>query len=167
MRGVSLIEAKVSSDSRGSFSKILDYEALRTITKFEVREVFITTSKVGTLRGMHLQIKEAENWRAIHVSKGTVFDVLLDLRKEEPTFKSIQTNILASDKPRTLIVPPGVAHGFQALTDAEMLYISSHEYNSSLDTGINPFSIQVDWPIGVSAISERDLNLKSLSDFEI
>jgi dTDP-4-dehydrorhamnose 3,5-epimerase len=167
MRGVSLIEAKVSSDSRGFFSKILDYEALRTITKFEVREVFITTSKVGTLRGMHLQIKEAENWRAIHVSKGTVFDVLLDLRKEEPTFKSIQTNILASDQPRTLIVPPGVAHGFQALTDAEMLYISSHEYNSSLDTGINPFSIQVDWPIEVSAISERDLNLKSLSDFEI
>lgn len=167
MRGVSLIETNLSSDSRGSFSKILDYEVIKSITKFEVREVFKTTSIVGTLRGMHLQIKEAENWRAIHVSNGVVFDVLLDLRESEPTFESLQINILSSENPQTLIVPPGVAHGFQALELTEMLYISSHQYDSRLDTGVNPFSLGINWPVEVTAISDRDLNLKPLSEFKI
>jgi dTDP-4-dehydrorhamnose 3,5-epimerase len=167
MRGVSLIETKLSSDSRGYFSKILDYELLNSITEFNIREVFFTSSKEGTLRGMHLQVKEAENWRAIHVISGMAFDVLLDLREAEPTYGTTQINILNSENPQTLIVPPGVAHGFQALSQTEMLYISSHQYNSILDTGVNPFSIGIDWPLDVSAISERDTSLKSLGEYSL
>lgn len=113
---------------------------------------------------MHLQIGSAANWRIIQVTSGMAFDVLLDLREEEPTYKKTQINILASDNPQTLIVPPGVAHGFQALEETEILYMTSHRYEANLDTGVNPFSIGIDWPIKESTLSDRDRALPNLED---
>ena len=91
--------------------------------------------------------------------------MLLDLRRDEPTFSQTQINHLSDEKPQTLIVPPGVAHGFQALTDVEMLYITSHKYEAALDKGVNPFSIGIDWPLEVTSMSERDRKSPKLEDF--
>jgi dTDP-4-dehydrorhamnose 3,5-epimerase len=165
MRGVSLTESFHSSDSRGSFLKILKHEELLTIPEFELEEVFFSTSLQGTIRGMHLQVKEASNWRFIQVLHGQAFDVLLDLRRSETTFLDTQINILSEESPQTLIVPPGVAHGFQALTDIEMIYLTSHRYAPDLDKGVSPFSIGVEWPLEVTSISERDSNLPILQEY--
>ena len=166
MRGVSLIAANRIADSRGSFTKILKYSDLQNTPEFELEEVFSSYSVQGTIRGMHLQLGDASNWRIIQVLKGSAFDVLLDLRPHEPTFMQTQVNMLEGKIPQTLIVPPGVAHGFQALTDTEMLYLSSHRYIANLDTGVNPFSIGIDWPIEVTNVSERDLSLPRIEDFQ-
>ena len=165
MRGVSLIGSFQSSDSRGSFLKILRHEEIKGVQGFELEEVFFTSSKKGTIRGMHLQVDHAANWRFIQVLRGQAFDVLLDLRRDEQTFSQTRINQLSDEKPQTLIVPPGVAHGFQALTDVEMLYITSHKYEAALDRGVNPFSIGIHWPLEVTSISERDRELPRLEDF--
>jgi dTDP-4-dehydrorhamnose 3,5-epimerase len=165
MRGVSLIESFQSSDSRGSFLKILKYEELLTIPEFELEEVFFSTSLQGAIRGMHLQVNEASNWRFIQVLHGKAFDVLLDLRRSETTFLDTQINLLSEESHQTLIVPPGVAHGFQALTDIEMIYLTSHRYEPDLDKGVSPFSIGIEWPLEVTSISERDSQLPTLQDY--
>jgi dTDP-4-dehydrorhamnose 3,5-epimerase len=165
MKGVSLTESFKASDSRGAFLKILNYDDLSTVQDFELQEVFLTSSLKGTVRGMHLQIGSAANWRFIQVLRGKVFDVLLDLRDGEETYSQTQINVLSEEKPQTLVIPPGVAHGFQAVTDAEILYLSSHKHNAELDTGVNPFSIGVSWPLEVSALSLRDQELPDLVDY--
>lgn len=165
MRGVSLIDSFQSSDSRGSFVKILKYEEVQAIPQFKLEEVFFTASLRGTVRGMHIQVGQASNWRFIQVLRGTAFDVLLDLRENEETFLQNQVHYLSADLPQTLIVPPGIAHGFQALTDVEIIYLTSHRHEPKLDRGINPFSIGVDWPLEVTSISERDTNLPILEKY--
>lgn len=165
MRGVSLIPAPRTTDSRGSFTKILKFEDLALLEKFNLEETFFSKSSLGVLRGMHLQVGEAANWRIIQVISGSAFDVLLDLRSDEPTYKSTQVNILNSENPQTLLVPPGVAHGFQALSDTEIIYLTSHKYEKEHDTGVNPFSLGIDWPLEITAISDRDISLPNLEDF--
>jgi dTDP-4-dehydrorhamnose 3,5-epimerase len=165
MRGVSLNESFKAFDSRGTFLKILKYEDLSGIQDFELQEVFFTSSPKGTVRGMHLQIGPAANWRLVQVLHGTVFDVLLDLRAGEETYSRTQINLLSEENPQTLVIPPGVAHGFQAVTDSEILYLTSHRHNASLDTGVNPFSIGISWPLEVSAVSLRDQELPDLVDY--
>ena len=165
MRGVSLIDSFKAPDSRGTFLKILKYEDLSSVQDFELQEVFFTSSLKGTVRGMHLQIGPAANWRFVQVLHGTVFDVLLDLRPGEDTYSQTQINLLIEDNPQTLVIPPGVAHGFQAVTDTEILYLTSHRHNAALDTGVNPFSIGISWPLDVTAISLKDQELPDLVDY--
>jgi dTDP-4-dehydrorhamnose 3,5-epimerase len=165
MRGVSLSAVSRSADSRGSFTKALKYEDLSKLPGFRLEEVFLSRSIKGAIRGMHIQIGEASNWRIIQVLSGEAFDVLLDLRKSEPTYHHTQVNILNGMKPQILVVPPGVAHGFQALEDTEMLYLTSHRYVPELDTGVNPLSIEVEWPLEITAMSDRDKALPDLKDF--
>jgi dTDP-4-dehydrorhamnose 3,5-epimerase len=165
MRGVSLIDSFQSSDSRGSFVKILNHEVVQATSHFKLEEAFFTASLKGTLRGMHLQVGQASNWRFIQVLRGAAFDVLLDLREGEETFLQNQTNYLSADSPQTLVVPPGIAHGFQALTDVEIIYLTSHRHEPELDKGINPFSIGIDWPLKITSISERDSNLPILQEY--
>lgn len=165
MRGVSLIPAAKTIDSRGSFTKILKFEDLTLLGNFTLEETFFSKSSRGVVRGMHLQVGKAANWRIIQVISGSAFDVLLDLRSDEPTYKNTQVNLLNSENPHTLLVPPGVAHGFQALTDTEIIYLTSHKYEKEYDTGVNPFSLDIDWPIEITALSDRDKSLPNLEDF--
>ena len=165
MRGVSLIESFQSSDSRGSFLKILKHEAISEISDFKLEEVFLTASVKGTIRGMHLQVDEASNWRFIQVLHGQAFDVLLDLRRGEETFLQTRINSMSAESPQTLVVPPGVAHGFQAVTDVEILYLTSHRHDAGLDKGVNPFSIGIQWPVEVTSISHRDMELPTLEEY--
>lgn len=165
MRGVSLSAVSRSVDSRGSFTKVLKFEDLNSMPGFNLEEAFISRSIKGAIRGMHVQIDEASNWRIIQVLSGEAFDVLLDLRKNEPTYQQTQVNILREMNPQILVVPPGVAHGFQALEDTEMLYLTSHRYVPELDTGVNPLSIEVKWPLEITAMSDRDRALPDLKDF--
>ncbi len=104
MRGVSLIDSFQSSDSRGSFLKILRHEEIKGVQGFELEEVFFTSSAKGTIRGMHLQVDHAANWRFIQVLRGQAFDVLLDLRRDEQTFSQTRINQLSDEKPQTWLL---------------------------------------------------------------
>jgi dTDP-4-dehydrorhamnose 3,5-epimerase-like enzyme len=125
----------------------------------------VTKKSSRPIRGMHLQVDQASNWRFIQVLHGQAFDVLLDLRRGEETFLQTRINSMSAESPQTLVVPPGVAHGFQAVTDVEILYLTSHRYDAGLDKGVNPFSIGIQWPVEVTSVSHRDMELPTLEEY--
>lgn len=152
-------------DSRGSFLKSYTHEISGLEKPMELHEVFVSTSSPGVVRGLHLQIKESENYRVIQLLQGRVFDVLLDLRPDSATFCTYETRELVFGLNETLLIPPGVAHGFQAIEESTMLYLTSSSWNPLLDKGVNPINTEIEWPLPISSISERDQRLPSLDDF--
>lgn len=156
-------------DERGSLVKYIGSNALDSLP-FEINEVFFSESRVGVVRGMHLQTGQSSNWRVVAVLSGTIYDVLLDLRRahEErgnPQRFTIVSAYLSSETADFVVIPPGVAHGFQAQTDSSIMYLSSAKNVSREDMGINPLTIGLDWPISISHVSIRDLSLPSLESF--
>lgn len=125
--------------------------------------MFLTTSIKGVTRGMHLQIGDSENWKIISVIEGYVFDVLVDVRKNSKSFLGINKHFLESGM--SLLLPPGVAHGFQAIESSTLLYLSSKSRVEGLDVGFNVQSLPIDWPLNFEIQSERDIHLPSLNLF--
>ncbi len=167
--GVSFCKAMQHEDERGSFVKYIGSNALESLP-FEIHEVFFSESKAGVVRGMHLQTGQSSNWRVVAVLSGTIYDVLLDLRRAHEGGGNSQpigvvSTYMSSETGDFVVIPPGVAHGFQAQTDSRILYLSSAKNVSQEDTGINPLTFGLNWPIGISHISIRDLNLPSLESF--
>jgi len=153
-------------DNRGSFQKILkDYEPSIFPTSTKIQEVFISESLEGSIRGMHLQVNDPENFRLITVIKGEVADCLIDLRPTSKSYLKHQMIELSEENGISILVPPGVAHGFQAQTTATMLYISGSRWEPALDLGVNPISFGAEWPLPPGEISNRDLQLPNLSEY--
>lgn len=145
-------------DERGELVKIFSIPWTDT-PPWKLEETFYSRSKKGVTRGMHLQIGKSASWRLVSVVQGQIFDVLHDLRIGSKTEKSTISQVMSADAVSSVLIPPGVAHGFQAITDCITLYQSSKHYNAELDFGINLDSIDVEWPINPRLISKRDRNL--------
>ena len=125
------------------------------------------TLKKGTIRGLHFQRYPATDTKIILCLKGSIFDVVVDIRKDSPTFLKWISLELSCRKKNMILINKGFAHGFQTLSDdVELLYFHDHEYVSTLDTTINPFdpSINIKWPLDKSCISEKDLNGSFISN---
>jgi dTDP-4-dehydrorhamnose 3,5-epimerase len=157
--GVKLLAAHSSADTRGTFKKVFQESSDNT---FDLRETFFTQSFAGVVRGMHLQISPKSGFKIVSLINGDVFDVLIDLRRESPTYLEIQTSRINSANPISILVPEGVAHGFQAISDSTMLYQTEYIYSRNHDTGINIYSLDIEWPLAIQEISERDQNLPTL-----
>jgi dTDP-4-dehydrorhamnose 3,5-epimerase len=162
--GVHYFKVNKSHDSRGFFCKT--YSAETVLNKEMIMaESFFTLTKKGAIRGMHLQIKQGASDRLISVIKGRIFDVLIDLRENSPTFTNINIKELSCEDVGSVFIPKGVAHGFQALDESVTHYISSKIYNKELDVGVSVNSINVKWPLPNPKISDRDLSLPDLKLF--
>lgn len=157
------IQSYSSSDNRGSFTKYVS--DIRDL-EFMLTEAFVTKSVKGVVRGMHLQCSPFSGWKVVTVLEGEVFDVLIDLRPSSPTFKQIETFFLSKAEGVSVLIPEGVAHGFQALCETTMLYLTSYPYSASHDTGVNISSLEVQWPIEISSTSARDSKLPLLEDWK-
>jgi dTDP-4-dehydrorhamnose 3,5-epimerase len=162
--GVQYFSNPKTLDHRGYFKKLFN-SGWDGADSFATSEVFVSESLPGVIRGMHLQIGDSENQRLISVISGQVFDVLIDLRRNSRTYLSVQCKVLDADSDAIVFVPSGVAHGFQALTHATMLYLSSSVHKPEDDTGINVNSLAINWPLKNPILSERDQRLASLSDW--
>ena len=113
----------------------------------------------GTLRGMHYQIAPHEEAKLVRVTRGSVYDVVVDLRPESPTFRRWVSAELRSDLGNALYAPKGVAHGFQTLEDdTEVFYQMSYPYHPDAGRGVryDDPTFGIDWPIGEIIISGRD-----------
>jgi dTDP-4-dehydrorhamnose 3,5-epimerase len=160
-------KSKSIEDSRGIFSKIAVPNAAKYIDNFVLQDLFLTKSRKNVIRGMHLQVKEFSSNRIIHVSKGKINDLLLDLRgvKSREEITRFNEQIGPECEFDSIYVPAGVAHGFETLEEAEIIYLSDKVYSFTHDTGINPLSINFTWINSEPIISERDLNLPTLEEF--
>ena len=121
--------------------------------------------KKGTLRGMHYQVKPHEEAKLVRCTRGAICDVIVDIRRDSPTFRKWFTVELSAANGRMIYIPEGFAHGFQTLEDgSEVFYQMSEKYFPESARGIrwNDPVIGIRWPIADPVISQRDAGF---SDF--
>jgi dTDP-4-dehydrorhamnose 3,5-epimerase len=158
-----LIEAEPFRDERGLFLRTFcerEFGARKLCLRF-VQHSSSYTQKAGTLRGMHFQKAPHAEVKVVRCAKGSIWDVIVDLREDSPTRGQWQGFTLSAESWTQLYIPSGFAHGFQTLSEgAEVSYLISEFYTPEAATGVRyddpAFSIA--WPLPVSAISERDRN---------
>lgn len=146
-----VIEPKVFGDERGFFLESWNQKKLNDVLGKKINFVQDNHSKsaLGTLRGLHFQTKNIQS-KLVRVTSGSVFDVVVDLRKEQHTFgKTFSINLTAENK-KQLFIPKGFAHGFLALeNETEFLYKCDDYYNPNFENSLlwNDLSLNIDWPI--------------------
>lgn len=164
LKGAFVIEIEKREDFRGFFA--------RTWCENEFRAHGLNTSMVqgntayskvrGTLRGMHMQKVPFEEAKLIRCIRGSIYDVMIDLRPGSPTFKEWVSVEMDERSNIMVFVPEGFAHGYQTLRDeTEVFYLVSQFYNPEYETGVryDDSAFQIQWPFReVSAISEKDKN---------
>ena len=160
--GVEYLEAQHFPDSRGSLTKFFMATPSNSVP-FPLSELFVSFSHQGVVRGLHLQTGSAANWRIVSIANGKIFDVLLDLRNESETFGNLSIEELTPSGNCAVVIPPGVAHGFQAIEDSQLVYATSSSYAPAQDTGININDLNIPWPLPIGIQSARDKNLPDRS----
>ena len=161
LKGAFIIDLERHQDERGFFARTFcrkELEANGLIA--DVAQANMSLSKTrGTLRGMHYQKSPFEETKLVRCTKGAIYDAIIDLRPDSPTYKGWVGVELTADNYRMLFVPKNFAHGFISLTeDAEVTYMVSQFYSPGSELGIrwNDPLIGIQWPIDVQVISEKD-----------
>lgn len=165
---VFVIDNFFQNDIRGSFTKLYNETQFRELgINVQLKEIYYSTSQKDVIRGMHFQLPPHEHAKIVHVIKGSVTDVLVDLRKESDHYGKVMETHLTENSPRSVFIPKGIAHGFKSLEDDTiMLYQVTSGYSPAHDTGIAWNSIGYDWQTADPVVSERDAGFISLKEFD-
>ncbi len=166
---VILIEPIVFVDERGFFMetfKASDFKANNI--SYEFVQDNHSKSQKWVLRGLHYQLKPMEQGKLVRCIKGKIWDVAVDIRKGSPWYGKWVGIELSEENKLMLWIPPGFAHGFVALEDAEVIYKCTKEYAPQYDRGIiwNDPELAIHWPIKNPILSLKDANLPNLKDAE-
>lgn len=167
--GLLLLKPKVFVDTRGYFSETFKQSWIAEIP--ELQHTFVqenqSFSAKGVIRGLHYQRAPHAQGKWVRVPYGSILDVVVDLRREEPTFGKSYQVILSAKNNWQLMIPPGFAHGLAALEDSVFFYKCSAYYNQQADTGIvwNDPDLNIDWSIADPIVSEKDKQLPRFRDF--
>ena len=160
--GAYVIDLEPIEDSRGFFARAWSDQELAELgleTRIAQCNVSLTQRK-GTIRGMHFQLPPHEEVKLVRCTRGTLYDVIVDLRPDSSTFKRWFGAELSEDNRRTLYVPRGFAHGFQTLADeTEIFYMISEPYSPDAAGGVrwDDPAFGIIWPLGdPSEISDKD-----------
>jgi dTDP-4-dehydrorhamnose 3,5-epimerase len=161
--GLFVVERKAIGDERGFLSRVFCADDLREAGwSWPVSQINHSLTKVrGTVRGMHFQFPPAAEAKLVSCLRGAVWDVAVDLRSDSPTFLQSHAEELSAANRRALLIPPGFAHGFQALEpDSELVYVHSAPHSPALEGALNPRDprLAIRWPHDIAAISEKDAN---------
>lgn len=151
------------SDNRGWFARFFCQKEFEQIghTKEWVQMNHSCTSEKGAIRGLHFQLAPFREIKLVRCIAGAVYDVIVDLRKNSPTFLRWYSTELTAENKNMLYIPEGFAHGFQTLTrDCQLIYLHTEVYSPGAEAGIlfSDPALNITWPIAVSEISERDKN---------
>ena len=159
-----LIKNKSFKDNRGYFKELIRENVINKNFPFLV----MSFSKKNVIRGLHIQTINSQG-KFISVLKGKIFDVAIDLRKNSKTFGRVYKCILSEKNNTSIYVPPGFAHGFQALENENYIVYSCTKYrNKKSETTIkfDDKELNIKWPIKKFIISAKDKKGISLSEFK-
>mgnify|MGYP001192393159 FL=1 len=149
-------------DERGSFSRVFCQNELKDIFSFNIKQInHSVTKKSGTVRGLHFQYEPNSEVKMVKCIKGSVLDVLVDIRKGSKTFLEIFYIELSEHNQKMIFIPKGFAHGFQTLEDdSELIYLHSSIYTPSNEGALNVLDkkLKIKWPKDIINLSERDKN---------
>ena len=167
--GLLVIKPKVIYDSRGYFFE--PYNKLR-YADAGIALDFVqdnqSMSNLGAVRGLHFQAPPFEQGKLVRVVTGAVLDVVVDIRKNSPTYGQHYSVILSEENFIQFWIPPGFAHGFATLKDNTIFeYKCSNPYNKQSEGGIfwNDEELGIDWQTSNPIVSEKDMILPKLNDF--
>ncbi|HST42187.1 MAG TPA: dTDP-4-dehydrorhamnose 3,5-epimerase [Conexibacter sp.] len=168
LSGLRLLEPRVFGDHRGFFAETFRADAWAAAgVDVEFVQDNHSRSHRGTLRGMHFQTSPGQA-KLIRCSRGSIVDVVVDLRRASPTFGEWEAVVLDDETMRQLFVPVGFAHGFIVTSEiADVAYKCSNYYDAATEAGIayDDPEVGIEWPAGVEPIvSERDANAPRLAD---
>jgi dTDP-4-dehydrorhamnose 3,5-epimerase len=159
--GAFIIELEERVDSRGFFARTFcANEFIAHGLKPAVVQCNLSFNhKQGTMRGMHMQIAPATEAKLVRCTRGAVYDVIVDMRPESPTYLQHIGLELTADNRKALFVPEMFAHGYLTLVDeAEVFYQVSEFYTPGTERGLryNDPALGIEWPIAVEVISDKD-----------
>lgn len=171
LKGAYLIENFTSGDKRGNFTKCFEKDIFGCAgIVFSLNETFFSISSKNVVRGLHFQIRTPQA-KLVSVVMGKVYDVIVDLRLDSPTYKKWVGVELSTDNHKSLYIPKGFAHGFISLeNETVMLYQCDGVYDHETDTGIrfDTPEIGIKWPIDIDdmVLSSRDMGLMNIYEYE-
>lgn len=170
--GVWEVETTTWRDARGSLTRLFeagDFEATGALpadTRFVQVNLSVTATR-GTVRGLHVQHAPALEHKLVRCVRGRVHDVAVDLRRGSPTFGHWHAVELDDGGARALLIAPGCAHGFQALTDdVHLLYHHSAAWSPEHEAGVRHDDprLAIRWPLPVTVLSPRDATFPPMTD---
>lgn len=163
----------IHSDSRGKFFEWFQDSTFSELTnqEFSLAQANCSVSKKGVLRGIHFTSYEPGQSKIVSVFSGKVLDVLIDLRKNSPTFKKWEAVLIDSEDPTAVYIPWGVGHGFMSLEEGStFVYLCDQRYSPQNEFDLNALDpeIGIQWPSDIDIIqSEKDKNapfIKNIMD---
>lgn len=177
--GAYIINPFVSTDSRGAFIKDYSKEIFEANgINHNLAEVFYAENQAGVIRGMHFQ-RVFQQVKLVRCVKGKIYDVIVDLRPDSPTFLKWQGFYLTEDNFKQIYVPENFAHGYLALEPSTVVYKCNEGFKSEYDDGIkfDDPDFNITWPIneikaeGFDSLeklirSEKDQNLQSFAEYK-
>jgi len=161
LNGAWIVELDRLEDERGFFARSFcqrEFDKLGMNSTVVQSNVSSNASK-GTLRGMHYQVAPAEETKLVRCTRGSIVDVIVDMRENSPTYREHIAVELSADNHRSLFVPANFAHGFQTLEDnTEVMYMVSGFYTPECERGLryNDPALNITWPQPVEHVSDKD-----------
>jgi len=159
--GVYLLERIPVADERGWLERLYAAEDVDAVLggRSIVQVNRTLTRATGAVRGLHYQRAPSAEAKIVSCLRGAAFDVAVDLRRDSPTFLQWYAETLSAQNHRSLLIPEGVAHRFQALADdCELLYLHTAEYDPAAEGGLHPGDprLAIAWPLPIEHLSDRD-----------
>ena len=168
IEGVKLITPFYAEDSRGYFLKSMEKDVFKNWgLDAEIYEDFETYSRKGIIRGLHFQTKNPQI-KIVRAIKGTIHDVVVDLRKGSKNFGKYIDVILNDKNHDILYIPAGFAHGFEVMSEDSLVsYKCIGKYLKEFDTGIcwNDIELAIEWKTKNPVVSEKDAGLMTFHEF--
>jgi len=168
LKGAYTIDLERKGDERGFFARFFcteEFARMGLVNNFLQINNSLTKNK-GTLRGMHYQLPPSAEVKVVRCIRGSLYDVILDLRPDSATYGKWYGDTLTAENRRMMYVPQGFAHGFVTLEDdTEALYLVSATYAPQLERGVryNDPAFGIKWPLDPVEISEKDKNWKDFN----
>jgi len=165
--GAYVAQSVPRKDARGSFMRLFcandfgEAHGARQIVQINWSHTMLT----GTVRGLHFQHGDAADAKWVRCMQGSVWDVIVDLRRESATFLNWHAVKLSADNAHAVFIPEGCAHGFQSLEpDSRLLYLHTAFHNSEAERGVafDDPQLAIQWPLEVTMMSDRDRSLPSV-----
>lgn len=167
--GVYIFNNPTYDDSRGYFrewSKVSKFQSLNLNLYF--KQFNLSKSHLGTIRGLHFAPLKINQYKIITCASGSVIDTILDLRLESKTYLQHAQIEISQESGTSILISPGLAHGFQALSNNSVLvYGVTEEYDPITEQCINPLDsdLEINWPIPNPILSNKDLSAQSLATY--
>jgi len=166
--GLIRFTAPLHRDERGFFSRTFDAAVAREagLEPDEFVQDSLSRSQRGVVRGLHIRLGHGEG-KLVRCSHGAIYDVVVDLRPGSPTYRTWLSFDLDGDSQDSIYIPPGCAHGFQALTEpADTSYRINRPYDpsSGLTIAYDDPELAIPWPLPVTLMSEADRHAEPLSE---